>query len=163
MAYPPAYMFDLQETIVMPDRTVIPGTRQALERLLQRNPDAALGILSAAQTDKTIEVLEQAGLIHLFPREKLIVSMTDGLRLTPSIRKDEEVFRELHTYLWQMCHRICATYTDDTRNHAVKAVASGKVFGNIYHLDRRSGLTAPVQEEGYIRIASLDQMREMTR
>ena len=53
-------------------------------------------------------------------------------------------------------------FVDNTERNVQAAVQSDVAIQSKYHFDRKaSGLLVPEQKDGYVRIASLDQMKEL--
>jgi len=135
----------------------IPGTRKVLEQLVGQG---ALCVYSSATEDSLPAMLEQSGLIDLFPDRRLVIPAS---RIGNMPKTYPEAFRLLNEYLKREGFEI-TTYTDDGADIIEAAIKSQAPIQRIYHLDRKAkGLAGPEQKDGYVRIASLDQMLELRR
>lgn len=133
----------------------IPGTQEVLEQL------ASQGTLVAYSSGTMASInglLEHSGLMGYFQDEKLRISDTDTL----GVRKSEpESYTKLKAYLNEQGLAI-GLFVDNTEKNVVAAVQSEVEIPSIYHFDSgASGLLVPEQMEGYQKIGSLSQMKEL--
>ncbi len=98
----------------------------------------------------------QAGLYDLFLDSSLVISV-QHLQDVP--KTEPRAFEMLQHYLGE--RKLQArTYVDDNEKIIHAAVRSSAI-PTLYHLDRKLGLPAPENKEGYISIGSLRQMNEL--
>ncbi|MBI1969246.1 hypothetical protein HYS48_01010 [Candidatus Woesearchaeota archaeon] len=148
----------LLETYILEEKVqavAFPDVKPALETLLSRGQ---LGVFSNHAYGPLGVMLAQAELRDFFCNEQ-IVSTVDHFHGIS--KRDPKAFRFLDCFFRDMGFRMQA-YTDDIEavaQAAAEAVRSGVPYPfAVYHLVRGSGLQAPKQQSGYIRIASLHDM-----
>ena len=133
-----------------------PGARQVLEKLLlEKGP--VVGYSSGSDfTNKAL--LEGANLSQYFMNRGTVISDADTLGVS---KADPAGYARLIAYLDKHGMRA-ESFTDNTLKNIEAAHKSGVGIPSLYHFDRKpSGLIVPEQKEGYVRIARLDQIREL--
>lgn len=102
-------------------------------------------------------MMEQSGLSDLVTDSRLVIPLG---RLENIQKTDPRAFALLKQYLTENGFAI-QTYIDDTPDIVLAAVKSEVGIPRIYHVDRKAGLSAAEPKDGYIKIASLDKMKEL--
>lgn len=128
----------------------VPGASSVLERLASKGHLVAF---SSGSNYTNRALLEGAKLKGYF-NPLLILSDADTLQVS---KGDPVAYVKLADALQGLGLKP-ELFVDNTLRNVV---AAGRI-PSLYHFDRTaSGLFAPEQKEGYVRIASLDQMREL--
>jgi FMN phosphatase YigB (HAD superfamily) len=144
----------------------VPNARNFLEKLVSKGHPVAF---SSGSNYTNQALLEGTGFKRYF-NSLLIISDADTLGAS---KGDHSTYARLDILLRDL-GLIPKLFVDNTKKNVMAATTAygplavaymlEKRAPSIYHFDRTaSGLMAPEQKEGYVRIASLDQMRELRR
>ncbi len=133
----------------------VPGARSVLEQLVSKGHPVAF----SSGSNYTNQALLEGARLKAYFNPLLITSDADTLQVSKS---DPAAYNKLVNTL-QGLDLDPKLFVDNTQRNVLAMVKSGEKLSP-YHFDRTaSGLLVPEQKEGYVRIASLDQMRELSR
>lgn len=134
----------------------VPGARSVLEQLASKGHIVAF----SSGSNYTNQALLEGAKLKGYFNPLLITSDADTLQVS---KGDPVAYVKLADALQGLGLKP-ELFVDNTQRNVLSATKSGGRIPSLYHFDRTaSGLLVPKQEEGYVRIGKLNQMRELTK